>query len=236
MKMIVLVSSCDDYSDCWLPFYKAFQSAWPTCPYPVRLITNSLQFTPDDKADNFSCIPVGTDKGWASNLQHALDTMVEKPDYLLYMQEDYWLSTKIEDAFIREQLDYAVANQLDCLRLTFPWNDIRALDGMHASSLAYEHPYAICLQAAIWKTTSLERLLVSGWSGWDFESKVLSLGVSSLRVQVLLEKVSRNYFHYVDAVRKGRWTRDGVKYQKKWGGARSRQTRGGGTSIYMAHC
>lgn len=205
--MTILVSSCDAFSDCWAPFLYAMHQVWPDCPYQVCIISNTKPVE--------GGILVGEDKHWGSNLQKALLSIDD--DYILYLQEDYWLTTPVSNSFISEQLQYCKSKGLDCLRITFPWMDKYKIDDLHALSPESE-PYAVCLQAAIWKKSSLENVVKDGMTGWVFEDLFNThKDHLNLKVEVLLESVSRKQFHYVDAVRKGRWTQIGIKWLKRNG-------------------
>lgn len=213
MDLTILVSSCDKFQDCWEPFILAFNNCWPDCPFPKYIITNYDGW--DGDRNGFKCIQVGHDEGWSTNMKTAIDKEGLSSSYILYLQEDYWLTTHIDSDFIISQIDYCKKKDLDYLRLTFPWMDSYQIDNIHAISPIGKEQYAICLLAAIWKRSSLYKLLVPGWSGWDFEANVETLDLSGFKAEVLLEKEARKQFHFIDAVRRGRWTRIGLNYLRK---------------------
>ena len=206
-SLSIIVSSCDKFKDCWHPFIFAFNKAWPDCRYNKFIISNYE--TIDDS--DFRFLQIGEDRQWGDNLTIGLQLVPN--EFVLYLQEDYWLDVPINSSFIDEQLDYCVNNNLDYLRLTFPWSDKNQTDNSHALSPSSQ-PYGICLQAAIWRKSFLLSLIKPGLSGWDFEDLCNHLGSTDFNSQVLLEDVSRREFHYIDAVRKGRWTRIGDKWLK----------------------
>lgn len=206
----IVVSSCDRFKDCWKPFIFAFEQAWPGCPYEKYFISNHEGL----EDSRFCFLRVGEDRKWGDNLVKGLEYLQSK--YILYMQEDYWLSVPVRSSFIEEQLLYCEKEGLDYLRITFPWKDAGDIDGIHALSPT-EEPYGICLQSAIWRKDFLLRLIRPGMSGWDFEDMCNAMGKTRYKTRVLLENVSKQEFHYVDAVRKGRWTRIGYSWLKKNG-------------------
>ena len=213
MSIVILVSSCDKFADCWEPFLFSFNKCWPDCPFPKYLISNHKGWEGDRQG--FKNIKVGEDKGWSTNMKTAIDLEDISSEFILYLQEDYWLTTPIHTDFILSQIAYCQHKNLDYLRLTFPWMDHYQIDNIHALSPIGKEQYAVCLLAAIWKKDSLYRLLVPGWSGWDFEAKVETLDLSAFHAEVLMEKVSKSEFHFVDAVRRSRWTRIGVNFLNK---------------------
>lgn len=212
----IIVSSCDLFKDCWEPFILSVQKYWSDCPYPIYILSNNDTIkTPD----GISFITVGEDKKFASNLIKALNKI--DTDYVIYLQEDYWLNKKIDSRNIVSHINYCKKNKVDYLRLTFPY-----LDGANIGTLyreySLEQRYAICLQAAIWKRQTLISLLREGDSGWDFEYKAQKHAIKSLlRVKALGIKhdYSSTGINYVrgTAVRKGLWTIEGYKFLKENG-------------------
>src|SRR4051812_34105133 len=89
-EVSVVVSSCDAFFDAWRPFAFFFRKFWPDCPFSVCLITNEL----DVRSSTIRAIRVGHDRGWASNMQIAMQQIATP--YILYFQEDYFLNTHID--------------------------------------------------------------------------------------------------------------------------------------------
>lgn len=228
-KTVIVVSSCDAFKDCWEPFLYSVKKYLAEMPYEIYIISNFLEL-PDDK---IAFIKVGEDKGWASNLKKAL-TQIDA-DYILYMQEDYWLTRNINTDKFRAQVDYCNNNGVDYLRLSYPYCDKYRIDSMFAMSPVESEKYALCLQPAIWKKETLEKLLIEGWSGWDYEAKVCQYVVDNkipIKAQVVLSYGDEEQkLWYVDytAVRKGKWTRPGAAYLRNNGFERllkNRKTEG----------
>ena len=215
----IVVSSCDKSHDCWEPLFFSFKKYWPDCPFPKFIITGALDI--DEGSSGFSSLKVGEDNGWASNFDKAIQMLGDRFDYLMYLQEDFWLKSDFDTNFLVEQLSYCRQKNLDYLRLTFPWMDEFKIDETHALSPISERQYAVCLSASIWKTASLRKVLIPGWSGWDFESKVQSLDLESFSSEVLLSTVSRVKFPFIGlacgAVRRGRWLREACRFLRKNG-------------------
>lgn len=216
-KSAVVVSSCDAYRDCWGPFIFSIKNHWGDLDMPVYIISNHEEII--DEIVKF--IKVGDDKGWASNMKAALQHI--NADYILYLQEDYWLVEKVDNTKIQEQFAYCQKEGIGMLRLSYPYYDQYQIDSLHAISPIAKEKYALCLQAAIWKKSTLQDLLVDGWTGWDFETKLHSRyaeRVRMIRAQVMLDTVDDGYkIKYVDGtgIRKGRWTQDAVRFLKENG-------------------
>ena len=95
METAILISSCDLYSDCWLPMIYSLRKNWPECPYPVFIVSNYRKL--EEKGINFT--DVGEDKGFGSNTKKALELI--KADYVIFFLDDFFLNDidKEGDAF-----------------------------------------------------------------------------------------------------------------------------------------
>ncbi len=89
-RLTILVSSFDGFADCWTPFIHGFKTYWPDCEYDIFLITNNLD-SPDENI--LPSLKIEEDLGRASNIKKALEKI--NSDYVLYLQEDFWLNHKV---------------------------------------------------------------------------------------------------------------------------------------------
>lgn len=212
-NVAIIVSSCDFFKDCWAPFILSIQTYWADCPYPIYILSNNDEI---ETPKGFSFIKVGEDKMFASNLHAALNQIEE--EYVIYLQEDYWLNKKVDNKAIAEHLTYTVENNIDYLRLTFPYLDGEDV-GYRYKKHSLHQRYAICLQAAIWRRTTLIGLLREGDSGWDFEYKIQQHAIAShiyINALGIKKEFADTGINYVrgTAVRKGRWTIEGCQFLK----------------------
>lgn len=228
-KVTILVSSCDLFKDCWRPFIASIKHNWSDCPFDILIISNNDEL----QDDVVKFIKVGEDKGWASNLKLALKNITTP--YILYMQEDYWLTSPISTDLFMKQVEYSEINHVDYLRMSFPFMDNDKIDDEHALSNITKDKYALCLQTVLFKRDILYKILVDGWSGWDYEANIsdyLIRNKITIRSEVLLSSVNPQIiFNYPTgtAVRKGRWTVAGRDFLSKNGFSdliKYRQTEG----------
>src|SRR6056297_2308057 len=110
-KCSIIVSSYDGYSDIWRPFFELFFRYWPDCPFPIHLITNKLTY-PDQRVKSMQ---LGADEGWSSNLIKALKSI--DSEYIIYLQEDYFLKGKVKNEDIYQALDIIEKEKAAYLRL-----------------------------------------------------------------------------------------------------------------------
>lgn len=89
-SLAVVIQTCDKYSFCWEGWNYYFQKYWD--------FSNNCKvyFLNEEKEINFpSIIHAPTGKGeWSDRLRKGLESIPEQ--YILYMQEDFWLSMSID--------------------------------------------------------------------------------------------------------------------------------------------
>lgn len=214
-KTAIVISSCDAFEDCWQPLLSSLEQYWSDCPWDIYMISNYKEIT--DPKVNF--IKVGKDLNWASNLKKAISTI--EVDWIIYLQEDFWLTNKVDSELLEQHIKYCIANKVDYLRLTFPFFDKFAVDDTAYSQIPEGVRYRLCLQAAIWNKNALNHCLIDGWTGWDFEynlEKYLTQNDIKIKSLVITSKdMPLKGIEYVGgtAVRKGRWTISATKYLKE---------------------
>ena len=165
MGLSVLVSSCDRYSDCWLPFEHGLAKYWPDCPYPVYLISNALELA----SDRITTLRLGSDAGWAPNLIAALQRV--PTSHVLYMQEDYWLNAPVDTPRIQGYLELMERTGAAYLRLAaVPGPDLDFPEDPRVGVISAGAPFRTSLQAAIWRKDALLDLVLPDESGWLFET------------------------------------------------------------------
>lgn len=197
----LLVVSCDKYADVWKPFFHVFRSRWPDCPFPLYLGTN--HFTCEEPG--VTTITVGDDKDWASGAI----TMLKQLDttHVILFLEDFFFTEPVDTNAILRLVRVAQGYSPACLRLAplppptpLPatlvagFNDIGIVDK--------ETPYLIATQPAIWRKDFLLKLLVPGFSAWEFEH------LGSTICEFMDEEIWGPlvpYIVYEQGVEKGKW-------------------------------
>jgi hypothetical protein len=198
----VLVISCDRYADLWRPFFELFWRRWPDCAGPVYLGSNFETY--DDP--RVRTLRAGQDVTWAASVSTMLDQI--RADYVIVMLEDFLLMETVDNARIERLADVALTEQLGCLRLYSIYPPEHAVE--RYPELGLFRPgddWRITAQAAIWRVETLRRLLVPGFSAWDFElvgsqmSDFMPDRIWGVRTPALV---------YDHAVEKGRWRPQGI--------------------------
>jgi hypothetical protein len=130
-SVTVLVSSCDAFFDAWRPFAFFFRKFWPECPFRIRLITNRLEV----RSSLIRALPVGKDLGWASNTQLALERIATP--YVLYLQEDYFLTAPVDSAQLARDFSYALERgAAACTGEAPDWHRLDRVHCFHAINAA----------------------------------------------------------------------------------------------------
>jgi len=164
----VVVSSCDAFFDAWRPFAFFFRKFWPDCPFPTHLIVNELPV----RSDFMRPLAVGEDRGWASNMQSALQR-IETP-YILYFQEDYFLTGPVNETQLATDFAYAIEQDA----ASFCFCDLSLLEPEFGRST--DQRFALMpenskgrtrLQVTLWNRDALASLLVPGENAWHMEAR-----------------------------------------------------------------
>lgn len=201
-ELPVLVVSCDRYRDLWRPFFELFWRRWPDCPGPVFLGSNFERY--DDP--RVETLRVGADVNWAAGVTSMLDRI--GGEYVIVMLEDFLLMERVDNARIERLAEIAASERLGCLRLysIFPPETV-VVQYPELGSFAPGEKWRITAQAAIWRVETLRRLLVPGFTAWDFE--LLGSQMSDYmpdRIWGVMQPV----LVYDQAVEKGRWRPQGL--------------------------
>ncbi len=232
----VLVSSCDRFFDAWRPFAGFWRRHWPTAAlrWPVYLIVNELAV----RSDWLTPLAVGRDKGWSDNLRLVLGRI--ESDYLLYLQEDYFLTAPPDAHWLEEMLDRMKAGHVDllCLRAMPPgygaeeWPPVGDGDN-RLSKIPEGSPWRGRLQAAFWRRESLLGALRDGESAWDFEANA-GERLRGLRAWTVAGEEGDKALPYLSsAIVRGLWTPDarqlcaeqGIAIEPDWRGTSSANRR-----------
>ncbi len=208
----VVVSSCDPFRDAWAPFFYFFARRWPDCPFPVFLITNHGVY----QDPLVTCIPVGRDRGWASNLTAALDRIAARR--IVYLQEDYFVTRAVQTALLLEDLEFATRSGAAYLGLyPIPTPDERSFAGHpRIGRVAAAAGMRVSLQAAIWDVAALRSLLRKGETGWDMEKH----GSDCSRDMLFLRQNSFDttpLSYFFTAIKRGAWEPEAVAMCAKEG-------------------
>lgn len=219
-RLVIIVTSCDLYKDCWEPLIFSFKKYWPDCPYSIYIISNFESL----RDETIKFIPVGEHKGWGTNTKKALKEIAQS-NYIMHLHEDYFLCKTVETAKIEALLDHCDAENLTYLRISSnrPCRDnYRIGDSIYCDD-PVGVPYSLCLQPSIWKRSFYESLCIERWSCWDLERNINGYIIENkieVKSQAIYSEFYNDYCLPVvadTAIRKGKWTLAGAKFLKENG-------------------
>jgi len=219
MKTAILVSSCDAFRDCWAPMVFSIKKNWPDCPFPIYIISNYEEMVDD----YVTFLKVGEDLAFASNLKNALK-MIDY-EYIIYLQDDYFIDNAVHTVSIENHIKHCIDNNIDLLKIdnyTVLRDNLRIKDSIYCKN-TIDVKYSLDTSAAIWKKTTLENILVDGFTGWDFERKIMSY-LRQKGIKINSEIIHSSFYpqqgiKYVKytAICRGRWSQNGVRFLRENG-------------------
>lgn len=171
-KFLVFVNTTDNFEDCWLPFFTLFKKFWPEYAGTIFLNTETKSFT----FPGLNIVSIQNNKSsltkiitWSECLINALKII--DSEIILYMQEDYFIKSKVQHELITRFATIMQENDIDCLHLTDqnttgPFSDSEYKDFWLIDKKA---PYRISCQAALWKKSILLQYLRTYETPWQFE-------------------------------------------------------------------
>ena len=219
MNTAIVISSCDKFKDCWEPMIFSIKKYWSDCPFPIYFISNYEEI--EDEKIKF--IKVGKDLGFCSNLKKALKSIDDK--YIIYFQEDYFIENSVNTKSILNHLNYCEENNIHFLKIS---DDLILKDKFRIEKSIYclndiNEKYSINTAIAIWNKSKLEELCVDGYSGWDFERKIITY-IKKNNIKINSQVIHSSCYLKEGipsppetAVRKGKWTKFGFEFLKNNG-------------------
>lgn len=204
-SVAVVVSSCDAFFDVWRPFAFFFRKHWPDCPFPIFLIVNELRV----RSASIQALPVGPDRGWASNMKSALEQL--DTSHVLYLQEDYFLDRPVRREQLAEDFAYAFDHNADalCLRArTELERDFQPINDRFGVVPPDSDGRTRC-QTTLWKRESFLAALRDGETAWEMEAR----GSDRTRDMLALSYSTRQnaaVSYLMSGIVRGLWTRDAL--------------------------
>lgn len=101
----VVVNSCDNYEDVWLPFFVALTSNWGNCPYKIVLNTESKEFYFNgSNISTLSHINPKEKDNWGKRLRTLLKHI--DTEYVILLFDDFIMEDSVSQAKIDKCLNW----------------------------------------------------------------------------------------------------------------------------------
>lgn len=189
---------CDRYIGLYPGFEHFFRKYWPEgLPIQYFVITEEVDY----ESDLFTTIKSGKGE-WSDRLANAINQI--PVDYLIYFQEDFWLTTKVEKSFLENliEIEKTIGESISLVKLHSGYES----DGTVASIGGHDllrvskrnSEYLLSHQVSLWSKQFLLSCLRPGESAWENEL----LGTERLRKQegsIYFIDISERYYLPVSA-------------------------------------
>lgn len=168
-NLVMLVLSCDGYSDLWDDFFNLRDKYWEDCPYQWYLVTESKDY----RRDGVEVIKCGEEMNWAARLRHAV--FVTNAKYYGIYLEDYFIAENVDNTIIAELLNIMEKNNVTFLNTSDVFYNIIGMKNKeylneHLIIIPNNRLYGISTEAAIWeKEFLLTKIGTEDYSAWQFE-------------------------------------------------------------------
>lgn len=198
MNLSLLVGSCDKYSFIWDKFFKLFDKYWD------HSITIDKYFVTEHKPafhKDFRPLCVGN-YIWTKFARLALQQI--NTDYILWMQDDYFLRKTISAEQFSNYMNFVETNNVDRLGIHGHSNLYSYVDP--SGRLTQNSLYTASLQASIWNKKILLSLLEQNdETNWRFEiDGTIRFNQTQHKVYVSVQQES----WYLEALKQGSYTQD----------------------------
>ena len=171
-KCAVLVTTCDDYSDAWDPFFRLFKIMWPDCQYPVYLNTETMDYDSCDICVN--CLhpkSLTNSKGktisWSDRLRQSLEKI--DTDYILFFLEDFFLQSPVRSSVVEDCVQWMDEDK-NVVFIDFYRNkkENEIIYRNEFSLIKRDYDWAINANCALWRKDFLLNILRDE-NPWEFE-------------------------------------------------------------------
>jgi hypothetical protein len=209
-SFVVVISSCDDYSDLWPYFFHFFFNHWPDAPQPIYLIANQRRYA-DPRVNT---ILVGPDQQWGSNTYAAISQI--DAEFVLLLLDDFFFDAPFPMETFHRTLEQFQAAQGRLLELR-----PHGTDGEPVENTWFRRADPQNLKAGInsnlWRKDQLLEIAQPGLNIWKCESLVRKKLREGERSFFYMDESAPKQISFVEGVRGRFWKPEGLAYMRKNG-------------------
>ena len=173
-RAAVLVNTCDRYTDCWIPFFRLWETyGWKDGRLYLNTERADFRYPGTELTALRVCERYGWQKDtpptWSWCFARALESIEE--DIILYMQEDYFLTAPADTECLRTLVQRMEEDPtIDCIHLSNIGITLTgAADSRGLCPAKKEDTCYASLQGALWRKRCLQELVREHESAWDWE-------------------------------------------------------------------
>ncbi|CRM57522.1 MULTISPECIES: hypothetical protein [Pseudomonas] len=206
----VIINSCDNYEDVWLPFFSAFKEMWPDCDCRIVLNTEHKSFSFEGlHIDTLNLSAADGKKPWGWRLRKAL-SMVDTP-FVIALFDDFILEAPVN----KEKLARCIQDMKNNAEISvFYFNNIPGVNSPAPKHDAFEligsrNDYRLNSAPALWRTQRLLNFtgeLDSPWA-WEFFGSARTYSGNDQFYCAQIDKEDTFIYNYKmgGAIRRGKW-------------------------------
>ena len=217
-KLTILVCSCDKYEDLWNPFFTLLKKYCSLHNVRILLNTESLCFSFDNL--HVECIHSPGEKRYGQRMLNALAQV--KTEYMLLLMDDFFLREPVDLNMIDQIIEWMESDRkIACFNFeaTKAYSDWECDVYPGFRRLPPGNKFTLNMQAAIWRTSCLQKYWRPDVSPWEWEAycNVLTIKHPGDKFYCAKDRSDRyiNYGHYqigdLWGVVKGKWIIEDVQ-------------------------
>lgn len=206
----ILVNSCDNYEDVWLPFFSAFEEMWPDCNCKIILNTEHKSLCVEGlQIVTLNLTPSEGKKPWGWRLRKAL-SLVDTP-FVVALFDDFILEAPVN----KEKLTRCIQEMKNDTEISvFYFNNIPGMNTPTPKHEGFEligqrNDYRLNSVPAVWRTQQLLKFtgeLDSPWA-WEFFGSARTYSSDDQFYCAQPDKEDTFIYNYKlgGAIRRGKW-------------------------------
>lgn len=168
--MRIAVVSCGKYADCWLPFFSCLRKFWPTCSYPIWLLTDVIpeyDFT-GKVFEGVNVRAYGKDMSWCEIVSKFA---AESDGLSMIFQDDFWINATVNELLVEKGIEQLMERKAAMVRLyPCPGGDIPYGNKWYAE-IPKGQQYRVSCQLSAWDNDALYSIASQCDTPSDFEIK-----------------------------------------------------------------
>lgn len=168
-KITVVVNSCDNYDDLWIPFFTLLKKYWKPLDVRVILNTETKNFSIDGM--KIECIhPKNKNVPYGERMLNILYKV--KTPYVIPFLDDFFLRKDVDLQMIKTIIEWMEKDKnivyfnCDDTPVYINW-DSKTYPGFHR--IPHGNIYTLNMQAAVWRTDKLIKYWKPNVSPWEWE-------------------------------------------------------------------
>lgn len=169
-EIVIVVNSCDAYSDVWLPFFCAFRENWPDCKCKIILNTETKSFSFDGlNIISLQLSELERNISWGARLKKAV--ALTDSEYLLMLFDDFILEGQVDVAEVEKCLRHLQENP-DISAFYFINSGIDVVEDQRFegySQVEHNAYYKINSAPGLWRRAHLSKYTGNQDTPWAWE-------------------------------------------------------------------